>query len=152
MNAKTAIYGIAAGAAGTAVLNASTYADMTIRARPASKVPRRVVKEAARRGGIRRLPRARMQGLSMLLGYADGFGTGMLFGMLRPRMRAVPWYLAAAGIAAYTLVLSEGLAVAMGTTQPRKWGPSGWLTDIVPRLLYGGVTCLVYDALAEEEE
>jgi hypothetical protein len=151
MNARAAISGIAAGAAGTAVLNAATYADMAIRARPASKVPQRVVKEFARWGGIRRLPRARTQGLGMLLGYADGFATGLLFGLARPYLRDVPWPVAAAGIAAYTMVLSEGLATAMGKTDPRTWGVSGWLTDIVPRMFYGCVTCLVCDALLEAQ-
>lgn len=149
MDAKAIAYGFAAGAAGSAVLNATTYADMAIRARPESKVPKRVVKEFARWAGVSRLERPRMQGLSMLLGYADGFGTGVLFGVLRPRMRGVPWYVAGLGMAAFTLVLSEGAATAMGKTDPRRWGLSGWLMDLGPRTLYGCVTCLVYDALTE---
>ena len=149
MNAKSLAYGVAAGAAGTAVLNATTYADMAIRSRPASKVPKRVVKQVARWTGVRRLPPERTQGLSMLLGYADGFGTGVLFGVVRPRMKSAPWYLMGAGLAAFTLLLSEGSATAMGKTNPRTWGVSGWLADLVPRLLYGCVTCLVYDALIE---
>ncbi len=150
MNAKAIAYGMAAGAAGTAVLNATTYADMAVRGRPASKVPKAVVKEFARWTGVRRLPRPRARDLSMLLGYADGFGTGVLFGVLRPRMRGVPWYVAGLGMAAFTLLLSEGTATAMGKTDPREWGLSGWLADLVPRTLYGCVTCLVYDALTQE--
>lgn len=149
MKARTLAYGMAAGAAGTAVLNATTYADMAIRSRPPSKVPQRVVKEVARWTGVRRMRRGRAQGLSMLLGYADGFGTGVLFGVLRPRIRGVPWFVAGLGLAAFTLVLSEGTATAMGKTNPRDWGLSGWLADVVPRTLYGCVTCLVYDALSE---
>lgn len=149
MEPRAIAFGLAAGAAGSAVLNATTYADMAIRARPESKVPKRVVKEFARWAGVRRLQRPRVQGLSMLLGYADGFGTGVLFGVLRPRMRGVPWYLAGLGLAAFTLVLSEGTATAMGKTDPRRWGASGWLMDLAPRALYGCVTCLVYDALTQ---
>jgi len=149
MNVRAIVSGIAAGAAGTAVLDATSYADMAIRARPSSKVPKQVVKEFARWSGVQRLPRARAQGLSMLLGYADGFGTGLVFGTLRPRMRAVPWFVAGLGLAAVSLVISEGTATAMGKTDPRQWGLSGWLSDIVPRALYGCVTCLVYDALTE---
>lgn len=147
--ARAIAYGLAAGAAGSALLNATTYADMAIRARPESKVPQRVIKEFARWAGVRRMQRPRVQGLSMLLGYADGFGTGVLFGVLRPRMRGVPWYLAGLGLAAFTLVLSEGTATAMGKTDPRDWGLSGWLMDLAPRALYGCVTCLVYDALTQ---
>lgn len=149
MNVKAIVSGIAAGAAGTAVLDATSYADMAIRARPPSKVPKQVVKEFARWSGVSRLPRARAQGLSMLLGYADGFGTGLVFGALRPRMRAVPWFVAGIGLAAASLLISEGTATAMGKTDPRRWGLSGWMSDIVPRALYGCVTCLVYDALTE---
>jgi hypothetical protein len=149
MSARELLYGMAAGAAGTAVLNATTYADMAIRARPPSKVPKRVIKEVARWTGARRLPRERAQGLSMLLGYADGFGAGVLFGVLRPRMRNVPWFVAGLGLAAFTLLLSEGTATAMGKTNPRDWGISGWLTDVAPRVLYGCVTCAVFDALSE---
>lgn len=150
MNGKALAYGAAAGAAGTAVLNAATYADMAIRARPPSKVPRRVVKEFARWGGVERLPNSRTQGLSMLLGYADGFGTGVIFGLLRPRMRGVPWYAAGAGLAVFTMLLSEGTATAMGKTDPRTWDATKWMADLVPRMLYGCVTALVYDALIEE--
>jgi hypothetical protein len=150
MNAKALVCGLAAGAAGTAVLNATTYADMAIRARPASKVPKRVVKEFARWGGVQKLPPERTKGLSMLLGYADGFGTGVLLGVMRPRMRGVPWFIAGMGLAAFTLFLSEGSATAMGKTDPLKWSASDWLADIVPRMLYGCVTCFVYDALTEE--
>ncbi len=149
MNARTLGYGIVAGAAGTAMLNAATYADMAIRARPPSKVPKRVVKEFARWTGAQRVPPERVQGLSMLLGYADGFASGVLFGVLRPRMRGVPFFIAGLGLAAFTMLLSEGTATAMGKTNPRKWGLSGWLADLVPRTLYGCVTCLVYDALIE---
>lgn len=147
--ARSVLYGVAAGAAGTALLNATTYADMAIRARPPSDVPKRVVKQFARWTGAGRLPRERTQGLSMLLGYADGFGTGVLFGVLRPRMRGIPWFAAGLGLAAFTLLLSEGTATAMGKTDPRRWGLSGWLTDVVPRVLYGCATCLVYDALTQ---
>lgn len=151
MTAKHLLYGVAAGAAGTAVLNATTYADMAIRARPASKVPKRVVKEFARWTGTRRLAPERAQGLSMLLGYADGFGTGVLFGVIRPRLRSVPWYVAGIGLGAFTLLLSEGTATAMGKTNPRRWGFSGWAADIVPRTIYGCVTCAVFDALSESK-
>jgi hypothetical protein len=148
MSAQDVAYGIAAGAAGTAVLNATTYADMAIRARPPSKVPKRVVKQVARWTGMKSLAPERTEGLSALLGYADGFGTGVLFGVLRPRMRGVPWYVAGVALGAFTMILSEGTATAMGKTDPRTWGVSGWVSDIVPRALYGCVTCLVYDALA----
>lgn len=151
MNGKAIAYGIAAGAAGTAMLDATTYADMAIRSRPASKLPKRVVKQFARWAGVQQLPPERTQGLSALLGYADGFGTGLLFGLVRPRMRGVPWLIAGLGLAIFTMTLSEGTATAMGKTDPRQWGLSGWIADLIPRTLYGCVTCLVFDALMNDE-
>jgi hypothetical protein len=149
IDGKLLARGLAAGAAGTAALNPVSYADMALRARPPSKVSRRVVKEFARWAGVRNMEQPRVQGLSMLLGYADGFGAGVLFGVLRPRMRGIPWFAAGAALGVFTMVLSEGTATAMGKTDPRAWGVSGWLVDLVPRTLYGCVTCLVYDALME---
>lgn len=74
----------------------------------------------------------------MLLGYADGFGTGVLFGVMRPRMRGIPWFVAGAGLAVFTLFLSEGSATAMRKTDPLKWSAPDC------------VTCLVYDALIDK--
>jgi hypothetical protein len=151
MNGKAIAYGFAAGAAGTAMFDATTYADMAIRSRPASKLPKQMVKEFARWAGVQRLPRSRTQALSALIGYADGFGAGALFGLLRPRIRGVPWFVAGLGLAAFTMLLSEGTATAMGKTDPRQWSASGWIADLAPRMLYGCVTALVFDALMEEE-
>jgi hypothetical protein len=49
------------------------------------------------------------------------------------------------------MVLSEGTATAMRQTDPREWGTSGWIADLIPRAFYGCVTCLVYDALTGDE-
>lgn len=151
MNARSIVYGMAAGAAGTAVLNATTYADMAIRSRPASELPAKMVKELARRAGIAPPEGPRETAIGALLGYVDGFGAGALFGMLRPAMRDVPWFAAGIGLAALTMLLSEGTATAMGQTDPRKWGTSGWIADIIPRCLYGWVTAITFDQLSQAE-
>jgi hypothetical protein len=36
-----------------------------------------------------------------------------------------------------------------GLTDPRTWGASGWLADLVPHLAYGFVAAAVYEALAD---
>jgi hypothetical protein len=141
---------MAAGAAGTAVLNATSYADMAIRGRPASELPDKMVTALAKRAGLPAPEGPRQTAIGALLGYADGFGAGAVYGLLRPAMRRVPWFLAGIGLAALTLVLSEGTATAMGQTNPREWGFEGWMEDIVPRCLYGCVTALTYERLTAD--
>lgn len=149
MIARSIVYGMAAGAAGTAVLNATTYADMAVRARPPSELPQNVVKEVARRVGVAPPQGPRETAYGALLGYADGFAAGALLGMLRPALRKVPWFVAGLGLGALTMLLSEGTATAMGQTDPRKWEAADWIADIVPRCLYGWSAVLTYDRLAQ---
>jgi hypothetical protein len=46
------------------------------------------------------------------------------------------------------MLLSEGSATALKQTDPRTWGASGWIADLVPRFLYGAVTCVTFDRLS----
>jgi hypothetical protein len=39
--------------------------------------------------------------------------------------------------------------VAARASNPKTWGVSGWLADLVPHLIYGFVTVATYEALAE---
>ena len=48
----TLTYGLAAGAVGTALINASTYLDMAVRGRPPSSIPERDVDRRAQRAGV----------------------------------------------------------------------------------------------------
>lgn len=160
MIARTILYGAAAGAAGTAILDVTTYADMALRGRAPSELPQKVVKEIAHRARIAPLDkpdelmsdadRNRQTALGALLGYADGFGAGALFGALRPQLRGISWFWAGIALGTATLLLSEGSATALRQTDPRKWGASGWVADLVPRFLYGWVTALTFDALAKD--
>ena len=148
MIADDALNGLLAGAAGTAVLNATTYADMAVRDRPASELPAKMVTELAQRAHVAVPQGNRQTGFGALLGYADGLGAGVLFGLVRPRLRALPWYYAAVGLGILTMVMSEGTATAMKQTDPRTWGFAGWASDLVPRCVYGAVTCLTFDRLS----
>ncbi|HET7814180.1 MAG TPA: hypothetical protein VFL13_07385 [Candidatus Baltobacteraceae bacterium] len=145
-----AVRGVLAGAAGTAMLNAVTYADMTIRDRPASELPGKMVDKLAQELHAPKPAGNRRQGLGAMLGYLDGFGSGVLYGMLRPRMRAVPWSVAAVALAAFTMAASEGSAAAIKQTDPKQWSAADWIADIVPRLVYGAVTAYAFDILARE--
>jgi hypothetical protein len=152
------ILGKLAGLAGTASLDAVTYLDMAIRGRPPSELPDKMVRKLAELGGFEEFAKpleelddkARQQraGIAALLGYADGAGSGVLFGLVRPYIRGVPVFWAGIGLAGLTMLLSEGLAAKLGQTDPSTWPASAWLEDIVPRCVYGWATCYVYDRLA----
>jgi hypothetical protein len=146
---RDVLNGVLAGAAGTAMLNAATYGDMVLRNRPPSDLPQKMVDTFARALHAPPPPENRRTGLGALLGYADGFGVGAVFGMIRPRTRAVPWIIAAFGLAAFTMLLSEGSATAARQTDPKTWGVEAWMADVVPRVFYGAVTCLTFDLLSE---
>jgi hypothetical protein len=156
------LYGAVAGAAGSAVLDVTTYADMAIRGRAPSELPQKMVKEIAQRAHVEPFNKPDQQlsdtdkhretAFGALMGYADGLGVGALYGAIRPAMRNVSWFWAGVGLAAVTMLLSEGSATALKQTDPRKWGVSGWIADLTPRFLYGWVTALTFDGLTKEQQ
>lgn len=160
--------GMASGAAGTTALNLVTYVDMALRGRPASEVPEKVAGKLAETLGLEALmesgaaasssdPQERKQAqekagnrrssVGALLGYGAGLGIGLGYGLLRPRLRgfAVPVAGVAIGLAA--MAASDTPSIVTGATDPRSWGVSGWLSDLIPHLVYGLVTASVYELL-----
>lgn len=95
--AHRALLGFLAGGAGSAVLNAVTYADMLLRDRPASDLPQRTANAI-----VGPLPPNRLLAAGMLLGYADGFGAGALLGLVRREDSPRPWFVAGMLLAAVT--------------------------------------------------
>lgn len=99
--------GIAAGAAGTTALNAVTYGDMAVRARPASTTPEDTVAKAEQLTGVSLSEKGpdsdqaanRRSALGALMGISAGLTTGALYGgLMRPGLRRVP--LAVLGVGA----------------------------------------------------
>jgi hypothetical protein len=148
--------GAVAGAIGTLVLNALTYLDVLVRGRAPSQVPDRVAARMAGAAGtdLRRPgegPAAaahRRTGLGALLGYATGLGVGAVFGLLRPRLRRVPWPVAGVGAGLAAMAATDVPVVASGVSHPRNWGVSGWLADLVPHVGFGLATAAALDRLA----
>jgi hypothetical protein len=142
--------GALAGAAGTAALNAVTYADMAIRGRSGSQVPEELVDRLTERAGVSlgedETAENRRQALGALLGFGVGIGVGAAYGLVRSRARVLPDALAL-GVAASAT--SEGPAVALGLTDPRTWGAAGWISDVLPHLAYGLVTAVTYRRLSD---
>lgn len=152
MNRLTA--GVVAGALGTLVLDAATYADVALRGRPTSTVPAETVGKLAERfgvdlGGGDEKAANRRSGLGALLGYAVGIGTGVVVALVRPQWSQVPTVPFGLGVAAAVMVVANAPAIATGSTDPREWGLSGWLADIVPHVLYGVTTAAAVDRLVQ---
>lgn len=137
-------------------LNVLTYLDMAARGRPASSVPAKTVERAADAvdadlapAGEDDVAEARSQGLGALLGYASGLGFGALYGVFRSRAGDVSVPAGAFGLTLAAMAGANLPSVAMGVTDPRKWGAEGWIADIVPHAAYGLVTAAVYDLVRD---
>ncbi|MBO4205040.1 hypothetical protein [Micromonospora echinofusca] len=132
--------GALAGAVGSTVLNALTFVDMTVRARPASGTPEETVRRLADATHVDLGPEDRAanrrSGLGPLLGYLIGVGAGAVFAVLA-RDRRVPLPLAVGALGAGVMVASSGSMTVLGVTDPRRWSRTDWLSDIVPHLAYG---------------
>lgn len=153
MRASTGLLaGTAAGAAGTTALNAVTYLDMVLRARPASSTPEDTVEALAAAFGLtisgkQDQRRNRVMGLGSITGLAAGVGVGAILGMarglgLRPRP-LLGGLLAAVG----AMTASNGPMAALGVSDPQTWAATDWAADIVPHLAYGVVTAAVLQGL-----
>lgn len=146
--------GAAAGAAGTVALNAATYADMVIRARPASSVPATVAARLADRAGIDlsgegedgETAQNRQNGLGALFGIATGVGVGTAYGLVRPALgRDVSKARAGVVLGLAAVAGSDVPSAALGVTDPARWGVNSWVSDLVPHLAYGFVTAAAYE-------
>lgn len=149
--------GTVAGAVGTVALNVATYADMAIRGRPSSSAPAQMVSAlvrfvglapAAQDGGRQdQTAQNRESGLGALLGYVNGLGTGIAYGLLRAQRDPVPIPLASISVGLTAMAASDVPLIALRVSDPKTWGVSGWLADVIPHLIYGLVTVTTYEVL-----
>jgi len=147
-------WGAAAGAAGTAALNAVTYADMLVRARPASDVPAKAAGGLADRLHIDPLrteneePAAeqRRQAAGALLGYATGIGVGVAYALVRPWTGRTSRLGAGAVLGLAAMAAGDTPIFLTGASDPRQWSAADWLADLVPHLAYGLVAAATFDA------
>lgn len=146
--ANRIVAGFAAGAAGTLALNVAGYMDMLVRGRPASKLPARVAGRMAEEIG---LPldgeENRHEALGALLGYANGLGIGVAYGILRLVLPRPPAWLAGAALGGLAMAASDYPAARLGLTDPQQWSGADWMADVVPHMAYGVVTALTFEAV-----
>lgn len=150
---KRLLAGAAAGAAGTTALNAVTYADMAWRGRAASTTPERSVETIAQKSGVA-IPGEgaerdnRLTGLGALSGIATGVAVGAVYGVLDV-LHVRPGLLKGTLLAATTALLAANVPmVQLGLTDPRKWSPQDWVSDVVPHLAYGAVVAATFRGAA----
>ncbi|MBD5633420.1 MAG: hypothetical protein IAI49_02975 [Candidatus Eremiobacteraeota bacterium] len=151
--------GLLAGAAGILALDAYTYVDIFVRGRPPSDLPATTVQKLAQTFGIGGLAseesevaKNRRGGAGALLGYGVGLGSAISYSTVRPFLEEwIPWPMAGAILGATTLVVSEGSATALGATDWSTWSVSDWISDIVPRTLYGLSVAYVCEILDDAD-
>lgn len=150
MRAAVLADGAIAGAVGSTVLNAVTYLDMTLRARPASNTPeesaRRVAEVAHVDLGAGDRAANRRSGLGALLGYGLGVGAGVGFALLT-RGRRMPLALASGVLGGGVMTMSDGSFAVLGVSDPRTWSRTDWLSDIIPHLAFGLAAAATWNRL-----
>ncbi|MGK5682023.1 hypothetical protein [Actinoplanes sp. URMC 104] len=144
--------GAAAGAAGSAALNAVTYLDMAIRGRASSSTPEQTVEAIEDHlpvsvPGEGETREHRVAGLGSLTGIVTGVGIGAAFGVLRRAGVRPPAPLGALLIGATAMASTNLSMAALDVSDPRTWTAADWLADLVPHLLYGAVTDAVLRSL-----
>ena len=154
---RHALKGLLAGAAGTVALDIATYADMALRGRSSSNAPSKMVSILATMMHLPLSPQGvgvqdqtaqnRESGLGALLGYINGLGTGVVYGLLRSQRDDVSLPLAGTLVGLAAMTESDVPLVMLKVSDPKTWGASGWLSDLVPHLIYGFVTVATYEAI-----
>jgi hypothetical protein len=145
-------HGLAAGAAGVTVLNAVTYLDMALRARPASDSPSQAVEQLAGKAGAEIPGKGedrdnRLAGLGPLAGIVTGAAIGVTAAFARPALARVPAPLAAATLGALAMAGSDGPLIALGITKPADWTAADWASEVIPHLGYGAAAYATLTAL-----
>ena len=134
------------------MLNAITYLDMAIRARPSSDTPSQAVERIAGKAGTQ-IPGQgddrdnRLAGLGPLAGIMTGTAIGVAAAFARPVLARIPAPLAAVVLGATAMVGADGPLVALGLTRPGDWAATDWASDIVPHLGYGAAAYATLTAL-----
>lgn len=141
--------GAIAGAVGTLTLDIVSYADMYAQGRAPSSLPGEVAANVAGMVGVDLTgdddaSKNRRTALGAILGYTTGILVGAAYGAVRRRPGSSR---AGLRLGAAVMAVANGPMVAQGLTDPREWGVSGWISDLVPHAAYGVVTARTYEAI-----
>jgi hypothetical protein len=138
--------GIAAGCAGIVALEVASYADQYLKGRAASKTPTRLGEGIADRAGIElgegRARTNRASALGPIAGYADGVLLGIAWAVISAHpVKSLPK--GALLLTAGAWAGSNVPLMSLGITDPRRWTPQDWQSDLVPHAAYGATTALM---------
>jgi hypothetical protein len=144
--------GAAAGAAGTAALDAATYLDMAVRGRGSSGTPQQSIEAMEDRlpvsvPGEGETRDNRISGLGSLSGIATGVGVGVAFGLLRRVGLRLPAPVGAVVVGLAAMAATDTSMASLKVSDPRSWSAADWLSDLLPHLAYGTVTYATLAAL-----
>ena len=144
--------GAAAGAAGTAALDAATYLDMAVRGRGSSGTPQQSVEAIEDRlpvsiPGEGETRDNRISGLGSLSGIATGVGVGVAFGLLRRVGLRLPTPVGAVVVGLAAMAATDTSMASLKVSDPRSWSATDWISDLLPHLAYGAVTYATLAAL-----
>ncbi len=89
----------------------------------------------------------RKEALGALLGYANGLGLGLGYGIVRLILPRPPLWLTAGLLGGAAMVASDVPATRLGLTDPQTWQAADWAADVIPHAAYGIVTALTFEAL-----
>jgi hypothetical protein len=148
--AKSLGLGALAGAGGVAALNTVTYLDMAIRGRAASDAPAQLVGrlapgEALSDGNTSEEANNRRSGVGSLLGLAVGVGLGAGYGVARHLGVRVRPAMAAPLLAVVAMAASDVPLAVTRVSDPARWSPPDWLSDVIPHLAYGAAVAWAVD-------
>lgn len=136
--ASTLGRGLAAGAVGTTLINAATYADMLLTGREASAAPGRTAVAALRAAGVDPpTDGGRTEAWGALGGIAAGLGIGVAASYARRLGFRLPAPLGAVVTGAAAMAATDLPMAALGVSDPRTWTRADWVRDAVPHLVYG---------------
>lgn len=126
-----------AGAAGTTALNALTYADMAIRARPASDTPVQAVKALLTKTG-HQIPGDEAQRANRLAGFGPlartATGVGAAASLLHRLLGRAPTTFGVLLVGATAMAAADAPVIKLELTDPRTWSPADWLSDVIAHL------------------
>lgn len=151
----TIVRGAIAGATGELALNVISYADMLVRARPASGMPAKVAGRLTEMGGIElaqpgeRADKSavREEAVGALLGYGMAVGTAVAYAVIRRAGVRLPIGVAGLAMGGAAMAVSDTTATALQATDPTAWGISGWMADIVPHVTFGVVAAATLELI-----
>src|SRR5215217_239000 len=150
--------GTAAGAVGTAALNAPLVpiwlsgAGLRAASRlryPMSSKRRRglTCPERAKAGSEGSTAQNRRSGLGALSGYVGGLGVGTGCGLIRPSPGGALNRAPVSFSPSRRWLVADNPATALGATDLRRWSLNSCVSDTVPHLAYGLTTAVARDAL-----